>query len=112
MSIKEDQHQDQGLENIEHALSASEQFIEKYQKHISIGVMAIIAIAILFMGYRRYILQPKEDEAAEQMFTGEQYFAADSFRLALSGDGNFLGFEYIADEFGGTKAGNLAKFYA
>src|SRR5206468_3265814 len=36
----------------------------------------------------------------------------DSVKLALSGSNQFAGFEKIASQYGGTKAGNLAKFYA
>ena len=47
------------------------------------------------------------------MFKGEQYFAKDSFQLALNGNGaDYAGFEAIIDQYGSTKAGNLAKAYA
>lgn len=47
------------------------------------------------------------------MFKGEQYFAKDSFALALNGNGaDFAGFEGIIDQYGHTDAGNLAKAYA
>jgi tetratricopeptide (TPR) repeat protein len=36
----------------------------------------------------------------------------DSLQKALNGDGISLGFVKVADKFGGTKMGNLAKFYA
>ena len=44
------------------------------------------------------------------MFKGEQYFAKDSFNLALNGNGaDYEGFEAIIDQYGSTSAGNLAK---
>jgi tetratricopeptide (TPR) repeat protein len=46
------------------------------------------------------------------MFYAEIYFAKDSFNLALNGDGQYLGFIDIADEYSGTKPGNLANYYA
>jgi tetratricopeptide (TPR) repeat protein len=36
----------------------------------------------------------------------------DSLDLALNGDGQFDGFLRIIDKYGGTDAGNLARFYA
>jgi tetratricopeptide (TPR) repeat protein len=53
-----------------------------------------------------------EEEAHGEMFMAEQYFEKDSFNLALDGDGNYLGFLDIADEYGNTSAGNLAHYYA
>ncbi len=53
-----------------------------------------------------------EKEAHGQMFVAEQYFEKDSFNLALNGDGNNWGFLKIIDEYGATKAANLAHYYA
>src|SRR5690606_15446369 len=39
-------------------------------------------------------------------------FEADSLNKALNGDARYKGLSAIADEYSGTKAGNLAKFYA
>jgi tetratricopeptide (TPR) repeat protein len=105
-------HQGENFENVEQALTKSEEFIEKNQKQLVIGLLIIVAIVAAIMGYNRFYLQPLEKEAQTQMFLGEQYFAADSFKLALQGDGNFLGFEYISDEYSATKSGSLAAYYA
>ena len=103
---------DQRLENIGETLSNTEQFIFKNQKVIGV-VVTIIIIAILgFFGYNKYYLEPKTTEAAEQMFSAQQYFEADSLDKALYGDGNSLGFIDISDEYGMTKPGNLANYYA
>ncbi|MFB6340738.1 tol-pal system YbgF family protein [Saccharicrinis sp. FJH2] len=105
-------HQGENFENVEQALTKSEEFIERNQKQLVIGLLIIVAIVAAVMGYHRFYLQPLEKEAQTQMFLGEQYFAADSFKLALQGDGNFLGFEYISDEYSATKSGSLAAYYA
>ncbi len=94
-------------------VSRSEQFIEKYQKHILYGIVGILLIVGAFMGIRHGYLIPQEKKAAAAMFKGEQYFARDSFALALNGNGvDYIGFESIIDEYGSTKSGNLAKAYA
>lgn len=47
------------------------------------------------------------------MFKGEFYLDADSFALALNGNGaDYIGFEAIANEYSHTDAGNLAAAYA
>ena len=53
-----------------------------------------------------------EKEAQADMFMAELYFQKDSFNLALNGDGQYLGFVDIADEYSATKAGSLANYYA
>ncbi len=42
----------------------------------------------------------------------KKYFANDSSELVLNGDGTSKGVLYIIKEFSGTKAANLAKYYA
>ena len=46
------------------------------------------------------------------MFQAVYYFEQDSLDLALRGDGNHYGFLDIIEEYGATKAGNLANYYA
>ena len=46
------------------------------------------------------------------MFKAEDYFAKDSFKLALDGDGTNKGVLNVIKTFSGTKAANLAHYYA
>ena len=111
MSKKKETHQDQ-FESVENALSKTEHYIEENQKSLTIIVAAIIVIVGGYLGYNRLVMTPKENEAKSQMWMAEQYFERDSFKLALNGDGNYLGFLDIIDEYGITKCANLAYYYA
>jgi tetratricopeptide (TPR) repeat protein len=112
MSDNNQKPEDEQLENIEHVLSDSEQFIENNQKKITNTILSIILVVLAIMAFNRYVTSPKEVEAQSQLFAGEMLFENDSFRIAVEGDGNFMGFEYIVDEYGSTTSGNLAKYYA
>lgn len=105
-------HTEEKIEGIEHALSRTEKYIEENQKSLTIIVLAISVIVVGFTLYKRYIVGPAEIEAQSQMYVAEQYFAADSFNLALYGDGNNLGFIDIIEEYGITKSANLCCYYA
>ena len=109
---KKKQGSDTGMEGFEGALTRTEQFIEDHQKWIIRIVTAILAVVAIFIGVKRFYLNPLEEEAHGQMFVAEQYFEKDSFNLALHGDGNYSGFLQIIDDYGLTKAGNLAHYYA
>ncbi len=97
---------------VEETIGKTEQFIEKNQKTIMYVVGGLVAIILLAIGYMKYIKQPKELEAYNAMLTAEKYFNSDSIAKALNGDGIYLGFVELADEYSGTKSGNLANFYA
>ncbi len=71
--------------------------------------IALLAGGIFFYSQYRDGLNK---EAQEEMFQAQYYFESDSLNKALKGDGNNLGFTQIADEYGSTKAGELAHFYA
>jgi tetratricopeptide (TPR) repeat protein len=109
---KKKQTGDPGLEGVEGALSRTEQFIEDNQKWIIRVVTGVLAVIAIFIGVKRFYLAPLEEEAHAQMFVAEQYFEVDSFNLALYGDGNYSGFLQIIDDYGVTKASNLAHYYA
>ena len=111
MSKKKETHQDQ-FENVENALSKTEHYIEENQKSLTIIVVAIIVIVGGYLGYKRFVETPMENESKSQMWMAEQYFAKDSFNLALNGDGNYLGFLDIIEEYSITKSANLANYYS
>ena len=84
------------VENIE-AVSATEAFIDKYQKHILYGVIAIIVITAAWIGYVQLIRNPKIQKANEALFQCENYFANDNYDKALNGDGQgCVGFLKVA----------------
>jgi tetratricopeptide (TPR) repeat protein len=109
---KKKQITDSGLEGVEGALTKTEQFIEDNQQWIVRVVTGVLLLVAVFIGIKRFYLNPLEEEAHGQMFVAEQYFEVDSFNLALYGDGNYSGFLQIIDDYGITKASNLAKYYA
>ena len=112
MSNKKIQQEPDELQNVEQALSKTEQFIENNRKQLlsGLGIVLVVAIAIVwfFNGY----VAPKNEEAADKMAAAVRYFELDSFALALNGDGMNEGFIEIIDNYGITETSNLAAFYA
>lgn len=112
MSTKSQEGKDE-LQQVNEALSRSEQFIEKNQKNLLIALAVIVVIVGGVLYFRHGYLAPREKTAQEMIFIGEQYFAMDSFQLALNGDGaEYIGFEGIIDDYGVTKTAKLAAAYA
>jgi hypothetical protein len=94
-------------------VSRSERFIENNSKKILYVIIAIALTIGSYLGFREGYAIPREKEAAVALFKSEQYFARDSFALALNGNGiNSEGFEAIAKKYSSTPAGNIAKAYA
>ncbi len=84
---------------------------KKNQLIVYILVGGLIAAGAIF-GYTELYQKPLEAKAADAMYVAEKYFANDSSELVLQGDGLNKGVLYIIKEYSGTKAANLAKYYA
>jgi len=104
---------------LDETASRSEQWIEKNQKVIFTGLIAIAVIILGYLAYNKYILEPKEIEAADELAYPKRYFeeaqrttiAVDSlYNLSLNGADGKYGLIDIADNYSSTKAGNLAKY--
>ena len=108
--------QDDGIEILEDPNAivdkANEFFSSKRNKTMVFGIGGVLALLVVgFAGYNYYITNQNQT-AQEELFQAQYYFEADSLGLALNGDGNSYGFLEIIEEFPGTKAANLATFYA
>ena len=87
-------------------------FWDRSGKTVLIVLGAIIVVVGGFFAYKNLIVGPKEKKAGDAIFRAQEYYAKDSLDKALNGDGQYPGFEKIISQYGGTKAGELAKFYA
>lgn len=89
-----------------------QRFWNRNSKYIVYGFAAIVLLVGGYIAYQNLVKGPEEEKAAEAIWRAEEYYRADSVRLALNGSGANQGFLRIISKYGGTKAGNLAKFYA
>jgi tetratricopeptide (TPR) repeat protein len=101
----------QTISSVEETLSRSEHYLEENYKTLLIGLGVIVLLVGLGWLAKLYFGK-RNDEAQSQMFQAERYLEQDSLKLALNGDGNYLGFLDIAKNYKFTNSGNLAKYSA
>jgi tetratricopeptide (TPR) repeat protein len=106
---------------LDEGASRAEEWVVRNQKYIFGVVGAIAFVTVGYLLYQKFVADPKEFEAADEMFMAQQNFqsALDSstskdslFTLALNGADGKFGFLKIAEHYSGTDAGNLAHYYA
>ncbi|MDV7188178.1 tetratricopeptide repeat protein [Lutibacter sp. TH_r2] len=106
---------------LDETASKSEQWVIKHQNAIFVVLGLIVAAILGYMAYTKYVKEPSEKEAANELAFPKTYFnqamsssvAVDSlFTLGLNGTDGKYGFVDIASEYSGTSAGNLANYYA
>lgn len=104
--------EEQPVINVEEVYSKTEKYVEDNKNYISIIAVVLVAVIGGYFAYTKLYIEPLEQEARQQMWKAEQYFEIDSFDLALNGDGNYFGFLQIIEDYGMSKPGNLAQYYA
>jgi len=105
---------------LDETASKTEDWAIKNQKYIFVIVGLAAVIVLGYLGYNKFIAEPKASEAMNEMYTAQKYFdqavngtEKDSlYTLALKGGEGKFGMVDIANEYGGTPAGNLAHYYA
>lgn len=100
------------LEDEKNPIAELQNVWDRYGKQASYALLAIVVIVAGFFAYRNLVSEPNEKKATEAMFRAEQYYRLDSARLALNGDNINAGFLKVIARYGGTRAANLASFYA
>lgn len=99
------------VNEIDEAVIASKNFVEKYEKQIvGIGCAIVLVVICVLCAYQYYII-PRNEKAAEDIAYAEQLFRTGEYEKALNGDAENAGFLQIAEEYGSTKSGNLANLY-
>ena len=102
--------------------SKSEQWIEKNSKPLFYGLVIVIVLILGFLGYNKYVIEPQETAASNELSFPRKHFneantAAGSdidslLQLGLDGVDNKFGFLDISAQYNGTKAANIANYYA
>jgi len=119
VSIEDQSATAEVFNTLDETASKSEQWVEKNQKIIFTGLIAVAAVILAYLAYNKYILEPKEIEAADELSYPKAYFEQalnataeiDSlFNLSLNGADGKYGLIDIVDNYSNTKAGNLAKY--
>ena len=97
--------------NWEDRLTNFEHWVNENKKVLSYVIGGLFVVVAAYLAFTKFYLDPKNNEANSQMFMAEKYFGEDSLNLALNGDGNYLGFLQIMDNYKWTDASNLAHYY-
>lgn len=118
-SIEEGSTTAEVFKSLDENASKTEQWVAVNQKYI-FAIVGIVAVLVLgFLGYDKYIQQPNERLAMNDMYSAQKHFneavngtEQDSlFSLSLNGADGKYGMLDIVDTYNGTKAGNLANYY-
>ena len=92
-------------EILEDSLSKTEVLLEENKDVISKVLIGIAIVIAGYFGYNNMFAEPAEQAALEEIWPAQKMFEQQLFDSASTE------FEYILENHGGTKAGNLAGLY-
>ena len=92
-------------ETLEDSLSKTEVLLEENKDVISKVLIGIAIVIAGYFGYNNMFAEPAEQAALEEIWPAQKMFEQQLFDSASTE------FEYILENHGGTKAGNLAGLY-
>lgn len=86
-----------------------EEIIEQFKgnkilKYSTYGVGVVVAIVLLFLAYKNFIADPKNEASKAEIANGIMYVEQDSTRLAIEE------LEFIKSEYKGHQGGNIAQY--
>lgn len=104
---------DETLLDLVEVRSQAQQFLDKNRTLVYGVVGGLVVIALGIFLYKNLYADPRQRDAVEQMFQAQVQFEKDSFKLALTNPGGgYSGFLDVIDNYSGSKAANLSKYYA
>ena len=96
------------------AVSKTDKFFEDNGKKVIIALVALLLLVAGGYAYKYLVMDKNEAAAAELIVAAQEHFSgeAPNYDLALNGDETGAGFLAVAEQYGSTKAGNIAKHCA
>ncbi len=109
---KKNKQEEEVLVDVGSSLTGLERYLEENRKSITTIGIAIFAVVAGYFAYTKLYQEPLEQEAQEEIFYAESLFQKDSLEQAINGYDGHMGFLDVAADYSGTKAGNMANYYA
>ena len=102
----------EGKSSEEKVVETARHFWDRNSKFIIYVIVGLVLVVGGYFAYTNFVVAPEEKKAEDLIWKAQDFYKVDSFAKALNGDGQTAGFLRVISRHGGTKSGNLAKFYA
>lgn len=112
MSKKVNQPSSDSNVNVAEVYSKTEKYVDDNRNTLLIIAGILVVLFVGYFAFTRLYQQPRNQEGMELLWKAEYWFEIDSLDKALIGNESYYGFEYIADEYSSTQAGELAAYYS
>lgn len=108
---KKKKQSEETIVDVQEVYSKTERYVDENRNTIIIVASLLVALFVGYFAFTRLYLMPKNEEGMNLLWKAEYWYEIDSLNKALVGNESYYGFEFIADEYSGTQAGELASYY-
>jgi len=108
---KKKNQSEETIVDVQEVYSKTERYVDENRNTIIIVAALLVALFAGYFAFTRLYLMPKNEEGMNLLWKAEYWYEIDSLNKALVGNESYYGFEFIADEYDGTQAGELASYY-
>ncbi len=108
---KKKNQSDETIVDVQEVYSKTERYVDENRNTIIIVATLLVALFAGYFALHDSDLMPKNEGGMNLLWKAEYWYEIDSLDKALVGNESYYGFEYIADEYDGTQAGELASYY-
>jgi tetratricopeptide (TPR) repeat protein len=109
---KKNKQDDEVLIDVTQSISKVEKFFEDNGKALSAAAIGLFVIVGGYIAFLKFYQEPRELDAQNEIYHAQQLFEADSLKQAVEGFAGKAGFLSVAADYSGTKAGEMANYYA
>jgi len=108
---KKKKQSEETIVDVQEVYSKTERYVDENRNTIIIVASLLVALFVGYFAFTRLYLMPKNEEGMNLLWKAEYWYEIDSLNKALVGNESYYGFEFIADDYSGTQAGELASYY-
>jgi len=108
---KKKNQSEETIVDVQEVYSKTERYVDENRNTIIIVAAILVALFVGYFAFTRLYLMPKNEEGMNLLWKAEYWYEIDSLDKALVGNESYYGFEFIADDYSGTQAGELASYY-
>jgi tetratricopeptide (TPR) repeat protein len=109
---KKNKQDDEVLIDVTQSISKVEKFFEDNGKALSAAAIGLFVVVGGYIAFLKFYQEPRELDAQNEIYHAQQLFEADSLKQAVEGFAGKAGFLTVAADYSGTKAGEMANYYA
>lgn len=109
---KKNKQDDEVLIDVTQSISKVEKFFEDNGKALSAAAIGLFVVVGGYIAFLKFYQEPRELDAQNEIYHAQQLFEADSLKQAVEGFAGKAGFLTVAANYSGTKAGEMANYYA